>query len=204
MHDIYGTSITTSVRGSLTQVSYILGHLYAINSLFNPAWWTNKTCVTVSSKNVEKKSWFWIKSQEFTTMNLMKCAYLCKNQVLIQFPFEKNHLTLWTNFIKDGSRTKDCSACPLCPHRYKGPTSLMMWNEVAYEHSLSASMVRNRLIGLIMKIILPVCFITLKFTGSFIDFMLGFANSNVQEDIDIDTSQVRYSRAWIMALIASS
>ena len=55
-------------------------------------------------------------------------------------------------------------------------------------------MVRNRLIGLIMKIILPVCFITLKFTGSFIDFMLGLANANVQEDNDIVITQVRDSR----------
>ena len=39
-----------------------------------------------------------------------------------------------------------------------------------------------------MKILLPACFIALKLTGSFIDFMLGLANSNVQEDIDIVTS----------------
>ena len=46
-----------------------------------------------------------------------------------------------------------------------------------------------------MKILLPACFIALKLTGSFIDFMLGLANSNVQEDIDIVTSEVRDSRA---------
>ena len=56
-------------------------------------------------------------------------------------------------------------------------------------------MVRNRLMDVLMKILLPACFIALKLTGSFIDFMLGFANSNVQEDIDIDTSQGRDSRA---------
>ena len=63
-------------------------------------------------------------------------------------------------------------------------------------------MVRNRLMDVLMKILLPACFIALKLTGSFIDFMLGFANSNVQEDID--TSQVRDSRAWITAIISSS
>ena len=56
-------------------------------------------------------------------------------------------------------------------------------------------MVRNRLMDVLMKILLPVCFIALKLTGCFIDFMLGFANSSVQEDIDLDTFQVRDSRA---------
>ena len=46
-----------------------------------------------------------------------------------------------------------------------------------------------------MKILLPACFIALKLTGSYIDFMLGLANSKVQEDIDIVTSEVRDSRA---------
>ena len=55
-------------------------------------------------------------------------------------------------------------------------------------------MVRNRLMDVLMKILLPACFIALKLTGSFIDFMLGLANSSVQEDIDIVTSQVRDSR----------
>ena len=54
-------------------------------------------------------------------------------------------------------------------------------------------MVRNRLMDVMMKILLPACFITLKLTGSFIDFMLGLANSNVQEDTDINTSKVRDS-----------
>ena len=54
-------------------------------------------------------------------------------------------------------------------------------------------MVRNRLIDVMMKILLPACFIALKLTGSFIDFMLGLANTNVEEDIDIVTSQVRVS-----------
>ena len=54
-------------------------------------------------------------------------------------------------------------------------------------------MVQNRLIDVMMKILLPACFIALKLTGSFIDFMLGLANTNVEEDIDIVTSQVRIS-----------
>ena len=45
-----------------------------------------------------------------------------------------------------------------------------------------------------MKIVLPACFISLKLTGSFIDFMLGLANSNVQEDIDLVATQVRDQR----------
>ena len=55
-------------------------------------------------------------------------------------------------------------------------------------------MVRNRLINVMMKIILPASFIALKLTGSFIDFMLGLANSNVQEEIDLVASQVRDPR----------
>ena len=61
-------------------------------------------------------------------------------------------------------------------------------------HPLSASTVRNRLMNVMMKIFLPACFISLKLTGSFIDFMLGLANSNVQEDIDLVASQVRDPR----------
>ena len=61
-------------------------------------------------------------------------------------------------------------------------------------HPLSASTVRNRLMNVMMKIFLPACFISLKLTGSFIDFMLGLANSNVQEDIDLIASQVRDQR----------
>ena len=45
-----------------------------------------------------------------------------------------------------------------------------------------------------MKILLPAGFIALKLTGTFIDFMLGLANSNVQEDTEITTAQVRDSR----------
>ena len=45
-----------------------------------------------------------------------------------------------------------------------------------------------------MKILLPAGFIALKLTGTFIDFMLGLANSNVQEDGEITTAQVRTSR----------
>ena len=55
-------------------------------------------------------------------------------------------------------------------------------------------MVRNRLMNFMMKIVFPACFISLKLTGSFIDFMLGLANSNVQEDIDLVASQVRDPR----------
>ena len=51
-------------------------------------------------------------------------------------------------------------------------------------------MFRNRLMNVMMNIFLPACFISLKLTGSFIDFMLGFANSNVQEDIHLVASQV--------------
>ena len=61
-------------------------------------------------------------------------------------------------------------------------------------HPLSASTVRNRLMNVMMKIFLPACFISLKLIGSFIDFMLGLANSNVQEDIDLVASQVRDPR----------
>ena len=42
-----------------------------------------------------------------------------------------------------------------------------------------------------MKILLPAGFIALKLTGTFIDFMLGLANSNVQENTGITTPQVR-------------
>ena len=45
-----------------------------------------------------------------------------------------------------------------------------------------------------MKILLPAGFIALKLTGTFIDFMLGLANSNVQEDTEITTPKVRDSR----------
>ena len=61
-------------------------------------------------------------------------------------------------------------------------------------HSLSDSMISNKLMNVMMKIVLPACFISLKLTGSFIDFMLGLANSNVQEDIDLVASQVRDQR----------
>ena len=45
-----------------------------------------------------------------------------------------------------------------------------------------------------MKILLPAGFIALKLTGTFIDFMLGLANSNIREDNEITTAQVRDSR----------
>ena len=69
-----------------------------------------------------------------------------------------------------------------------------MSKEVAYLHFLSASMVPSRLINVMMKILLPASFIALKLTGSFIDFMLALAKSNVQETIDLVASQVRDPR----------
>ena len=45
-----------------------------------------------------------------------------------------------------------------------------------------------------MKILLPAGFIALKLTGTFIDFMLGLANSNIQEETEITTPKVRDSR----------
>ena len=42
-----------------------------------------------------------------------------------------------------------------------------------------------------MKVLLPAGFITMKLTGTFIDFMLGLSNSNVQEEIEIITAKVR-------------
>ena len=47
---------------------------------------------------------------------------------------------------------------------------------------------------IMMKILLPAGFIALKLTGTFIDFMLGLANSNIQEDTEITTAQVGDSR----------
>ena len=48
--------------------------------------------------------------------------------------------------------------------------------------------------NIMVKIVLPASFITLKLTGSFIDFMLGLAYSSNQEDIDLVASQVRDPR----------
>ena len=45
-----------------------------------------------------------------------------------------------------------------------------------------------------LKILLPAGFVALKLTGTFIDFMLGLANSNIQEDTEIITAQVRDSQ----------
>ena len=44
-----------------------------------------------------------------------------------------------------------------------------------------------------MKILLPAGFIVLKLTGSFIDFMLGLSNSNVQDEQNFKTAPVRDS-----------
>ena len=44
-----------------------------------------------------------------------------------------------------------------------------------------------------MKVLLPAGFIVLKLTGSFIDFMLGLSNSNVQDEQNFKTVPVRDS-----------
>ena len=58
---------------------------------------------------------------------------------------------------------------------------------------LLAGMFHIRWMDIMMKILLPAGFIALKLTGTFIDFMLGLANSNVKET-EITTPQVRDSR----------
>ena len=55
-------------------------------------------------------------------------------------------------------------------------------------------MFRIRWMDVMMKILLPAGFIALKLTGTFIDFMLGLANSNIQDDVDTTMVQVRDSR----------
>ena len=57
-----------------------------------------------------------------------------------------------------------------------------------------AAKLHIRWMDVMMKILLPAGFIALKLTGTFIDFMLGLANSNVQEDREITTAQVRDPR----------
>ena len=52
-----------------------------------------------------------------------------------------------------------------------------------------------------MKILLPAGFIALKLTGSFIDFMLGLSNSNVEEEINFKTAPVRDSLTSIQGCI---
>lgn len=39
---------------------------------------------------------------------------------------------------------------------------------------------------IMMKILLPACFIALKLTGTFIDFMLGLSNSEIEEEKDLE------------------
>ena len=56
---------------------------------------------------------------------------------------------------------------------------------------MSAAMFRIRWMDVMMKILLPAGFIALKLTGTFIDFMLGLANSNIQDDVDTTMVQVR-------------
>ena len=53
-----------------------------------------------------------------------------------------------------------------------------------------------------MKILLPAGFIALKLTGSFIDFMLGLSNSNVEEEINFKTAKARDSWTSILECIA--
>lgn len=47
-----------------------------------------------------------------------------------------------------------------------------------------------RFMDVMMKILLPAGFVTLKLTGTFIDFMLGLSNSNIQEESSIKTAKV--------------
>ena len=119
--------------------------------------------------------------KDWDTTNLMKlllifALILSFNPFLTRTKTIKN--LIWTLWIKKN---------PIYPYDN-------IWKEVDYKHPLSALMARNRLIDVMMKILLPACFIALKLTGSFIDFMLGLANSNVQEDLNIVTSQVKDPR----------
>ena len=57
-------------------------------------------------------------------------------------------------------------------------------------------MFRIRWMDVMMKILLPAGFIALKLTGTFIDFMLGLANSNIQDDVDTTMVQVKDSRLY--------
>ena len=47
-----------------------------------------------------------------------------------------------------------------------------------------------RWMDVMMKILLPAGFVTLKLTGTFIDFMLGLSNSNSREETSIKTAKV--------------
>ena len=52
---------------------------------------------------------------------------------------------------------------------------------------------------IMMKILLPAGFVTLKLTGTFIDFMLGLSNSNSREETSIKTAKVLDStRIWLI------
>ena len=50
-----------------------------------------------------------------------------------------------------------------------------------------------RWMDVMMKILLPAGFVTLKLTGTFIDFMLGLSNSNTQEETAIKTAEAKDS-----------
>ena len=65
---------------------------------------------------------------------------------------------------------------------------------------LLAGMFHIRWMDIMMKILLPAGFIALKLTGSFIDFMLGLSNSNVEEEINFKTAKARDS--WTIILTA--
>ena len=56
-----------------------------------------------------------------------------------------------------------------------------------------AGRIHIRWMDVMMKILLPAGFVTLKLTGTFIDFMLGLSNSNTQEEAAIKTATVRDS-----------
>lgn len=47
-----------------------------------------------------------------------------------------------------------------------------------------------RWMDVMMKILLPAGFVTLKLTETFINFMLGLSNSNIQEETLIKTATV--------------
>ena len=63
------------------------------------------------------------------------------------------------------------------------------------QKSLEAETFHIRLMDCMMKILLPACFIAFKLTGTFIDFMLGLSNSDIDEAADFGTAEVRDSNS---------
>ena len=61
------------------------------------------------------------------------------------------------------------------------------------QKSLEAEKFHIRLMDCMMTILLPACFIAFKLTGTFIDFMLGLSNSDIDEAADFSTAEVRDS-----------